>query len=373
MSLNKFWTRYFFFFVLPLLFIPCSQASTVTVVPSEAQSQIQASINNSHVGDTISFQAGTFSVNKLRLQPGRTYVGATHGQTVIHGSGGYSLFVFYGSGLTLQYFTFDGGGLYLGKGSANVKIEYNVFQNIPFGPNAQTEFGNWTTTVGVFIDTSATNLDISHNSFHNLHAQILNQFVDHNLGVTAIFGYGLSNATITYNTFDTLNEGIHLFSGPGGSNVHINNNTFTNFHRMAVEIQTNTHTLEVGYNTVTHPLYPFWLTFGLSVPFTGVNGNVHNNLVDDQIPKACSSTCWIGIAIEAAGTDSIIANNTIQGYWSNGVAIGTSHNLQVVNNSICGPNMNKPGAGYVDNEKGTTSSGEVISNNYVSTALVCAK
>ena len=37
-----------------------AQASTITVVPSEVQSQIQASINNSHVGDTISFQAGTY-------------------------------------------------------------------------------------------------------------------------------------------------------------------------------------------------------------------------------------------------------------------------------------------------------------------------
>ena len=35
-----------------------AQASTITVVPSEVQSQIQASINNSHVGDTIAFQAG---------------------------------------------------------------------------------------------------------------------------------------------------------------------------------------------------------------------------------------------------------------------------------------------------------------------------
>lgn len=38
------------------------QASTVTVVPSEVQTQIQASINNSQVGDTISFQAGTYNL-----------------------------------------------------------------------------------------------------------------------------------------------------------------------------------------------------------------------------------------------------------------------------------------------------------------------
>jgi hypothetical protein len=40
------------------------------VVPSEAQAQIQASINNSHSGDTIYFQAGTYNLNNLTLQPG---------------------------------------------------------------------------------------------------------------------------------------------------------------------------------------------------------------------------------------------------------------------------------------------------------------
>src|SRR5271168_2173268 len=56
------------------LFVSCTQgslASTITVVPSEAQTQIQASINNSHSGDTISFQAGTYNLNNLTLQPGR--------------------------------------------------------------------------------------------------------------------------------------------------------------------------------------------------------------------------------------------------------------------------------------------------------------
>jgi hypothetical protein len=45
-------------------------ASTVTVMPSEVQTRIQASINNSHVGDVISFQASTYNLSQLRLQPG---------------------------------------------------------------------------------------------------------------------------------------------------------------------------------------------------------------------------------------------------------------------------------------------------------------
>src|SRR6201999_1875533 len=102
-----------------------AQASTITVAPSEAQSQIQDSINNSQTGDTIAFQAGTYNLSQLSLQPGRSYMGATNGQTIVHGSGGYALMVFYGSGLTVQHFIFDGGGLYLGGVVSTVNVENN--------------------------------------------------------------------------------------------------------------------------------------------------------------------------------------------------------------------------------------------------------
>src|SRR5258708_36963348 len=93
-------------FALAIAVTHSAQASTITVVPSEVQSQIQASINNSHVGDTISFQAGTYNLSHLRLQPGRSYIGATNGQTVVHGTGGYDLMDFYGSGFTGQHIIF---------------------------------------------------------------------------------------------------------------------------------------------------------------------------------------------------------------------------------------------------------------------------
>src|SRR5271156_605654 len=163
-----------------------AQASTITVVPSEVQSQIQASINNSHAGDTISFQAGTYNLSNLRLQPGRSYIGATNGQTIVHGGGGYSLMVFYGSGLTVQHIIFDGGGLYLGGAVSGAMVEYNTFRNISFGPNSSTEFGNWPSTVGVFIDYSVANSDISYNTFQNLNPQIVNVDSDQGLGVSGI-------------------------------------------------------------------------------------------------------------------------------------------------------------------------------------------
>jgi hypothetical protein len=356
--------------VVLFTFTDRAQASTITVVPSEAKAQIQASINNSHVGDTIYFQAGTYTLCGLRLAAGRTYVGATNGETVIHWPGGCSLMVFYGSGLTVQHITFDGGGLYLGGAISKVNVEYNTFQNITFGPNAQTEWGNWTTTIGVFMDTSATNTDISHNSFRNLAQQVLSQYVDRSLGVTGILGYNISNTTMNYNTFDTVNEGIHFFAG---ENVQINHNTITNFHRIGMEIQDNTHNLELGFNSISQPVTPFWATFGISTAITGGNANVHDNFIDDQVEKTCGSGCWIGYGIEAWGNSTVVTNNTIQGHWGNGVAIGPSTNLKVLTNAICGPEMSESGNGFVVNEDNTRWVGEAITNDKTSALVQCPK
>jgi Right handed beta helix region len=344
-----------------------AQASTITVVPSEVQSQIQASINNSHTGDTIAFQAGTYNLSQLRLQPGRSYIGATNGQTIVHGSGGYALMVFYGSGLTVQHIIFDGGGLYLGGVVSGAMVEYNTFRNIPFGPSGNTEFGNWTSTVGVFIDYSVSNSDISHNTFQNLSSQVLYQYTDESLGVSGIFGYGFSNTTINNNAFDTVNEGIKIFfDHADGKNVLINNNTFTNVHRMAIELQGgSTNGLEVAYNNVSKPLTPWRESFGISAAMVGVNATVHDNIVDDQLP-CLGSGCWVGIALEAWGTSTQVFNNTLRGYWGWGVAVGTSTNVKVQNNVICGPNMR-----FVIDEPHPVS-GEVFSNNMTSTALYCS-
>lgn len=345
-----------------------AEASTITVVPSEVQSQIQASINNSHVGDTIAFQSGTYNLSHLRLQPGRSYIGATNGQTVVHGTGGYALMDFYGSGLTVQHIIFDGGGLHLGGAVSGAMVEYNTFRNISFGPNGSSEFANWTTTIGVFIDYSVSNSDISHNTFQNLSSQILYEYTDESLGVSGIFGYGFSNTTLNYNTFDTVNEGIKIFfDHADGKNVHINNNTFTNVHRMAIELQSgSTDGLEVAYNNVSKPLTPWRNSFGISAAMVGSNAIVHDNIVDDQL-NCVGSGCWVGIALEAWGNSTQVYNNTLRGYWGWGVAVGASTNVRVHDNVICGPDMR-----FVIDEPHPVS-GEVFSNNRTSTALYCSR
>ncbi len=372
MIVKNTWATFALFFALFLALTQHSQASTITIAPSEVQSQIQASINNSHVGDTISFQAGTYNLSHLRLQAGRIYLGATNGQTIIHGTGGYALIDFYGTGLTIQHFIFDGGGLHLGGAVSGAMVEYNTFRNISFGANGQTEWPNWTATVGIFIDTSASNSDLSHNIFQNLSSQILYQSSDKNLGVSGIFGYGFSNTTMNNNTFDTVNEGIKIFFDyADGKNVHINNNTFTNVHRMAIEMQHwSSAGLEVAYNNISKPLAPWKLTFGISAALGGTNTTIHDNIVDDQLPSVCGAGCWVGIGIEAWGNATKVMNNTVRGYWEAGIAVGASTNLLVENNVICGPDM---GGIFVSNENPYAHPGEVFANNKTSTATYCSK
>jgi parallel beta-helix repeat protein len=372
MSVKKPGATFALLFALSAAITRCVQASTITVAPSEIQSQIQASINNSQVGDTISFQEGTYNFSHLRLLPGRRYVGSTNRQTVIHGNGGHSLMDFYGTGLTVQRLTFDGGGLYLGGPVSDVKVQYNTFRNIPYGVNGQTEFSNWTSTVGVFIDTSASNSDISYNTFQSLSSQILYQSSDQNLGVSGIFAYGFSNTTITNNTFDTVNEGIKVFfDHADGKNVHVNNNTFTNVHRMAIEMQDGSASgLEVAYNIISKPLAPWKATFGISAAVNGSsNTTIHDNIIDDQLPSVCGPGCWVGIGLEVAGNSTTVINNTVRGYWAAGIAVGRSTNMLVEDNVICGPDM---GNSYISNET-STHTGEVFLNNITSTATYCSK
>ena len=357
------------------LFVSCTQgslASTITVVPSEAQTQIQASINNSHSGDTISFQAGTYNLNNLTLQPGRSYIGSTQGQSILHGTGGYPVMAFSGNGLTVQHLIFDGGGIHFWQAVSGVNVEYNTFRNISYGPNGQTEWPNWPSTVALFIDTSASNSDFSYNTFQNLNSQILYTSSDQNLGVSGIFGYGFSNTTINNNTFNTVNEGIKIFfNNTNGANVHINNNTFTQVHRMAIEMQNSqVSSLEVAYNNISKPLSPWMLTFGISAAIGGGSGlTIHNNFVDDQLPAVCSG-CWVGIGIEAWGNNTQVLNNTVRGYWATGVAVGLSTNVLVEKNAICGPEMAINNM-YISNENPYSHVGEVFQSNTTSTATTC--
>jgi hypothetical protein len=353
--------------------ISVSSKYAVQVDPSMSMSQIQSAINSSQPGDTIAFAAGTYNLTypALRLQAGRTYLGSTAGATILSGTGGYDLMTFYGDGLTVQNFTFNGGGLYLGGPVTGVNVENNLFENIG------APYTNWTTEIAVFIDTSAANSDISHNAFKNLGGPLLTEFVDESFS-SGIFGYGLSNVTIENNSFDTFNEGIHIFyNNLDGKNVHINSNTFVHGHRIAIEQQnSNAGGLEVASNTVSEPLNAWALTFGLSIAATSQSGtgiSVHDNLVNGDTPVGAGCTgsgCYYPYGIEAWGTGTQIYNNTIEGLWNHGVAIGDASGLSVTGNTICGPNMAANNT-FVDFEYGSEPN-TTISGNTTSSSMTCA-
>ncbi len=359
-----------------------TSGAVVQINPSMSQSEIQSEINSSQPGDTIAFAAGTYNLAVmpnnpndagLNLLPNRTYLGSKTGATILSGSGGYMLAVFYGSGLTVQNIVFNGGGLYLGGAVTNVNVEYNVFENIP-APN-----GNWTTEIGVFMDTNASNSDISYNKFENIGSSVLSQYVDE-VYSTGIFGYGLSNTTITYNTFDTFNEGIHIFyNSLDGINVQIDHNQFTNGHRIAIEQQNSlAGGLEVAYNSVSQPLNPWALTFGLSIAAssqTSTGISVHDNTLNGNVAVSTScpgypgAGCYLPYGIEAWGNGTHVYNNTVEGLWTNGVAIGAASNLSVTNNLICGPNMAQSNT-FVDFEYGSEP-GTLIQSNTTSANMTC--
>ena len=352
--------------------ITVTSGYVVQIDPSMNQKEIQSKITGSQTGDTIAFAAGTYNLTSpaLSLPAGRTYFGSTSGATVLSGTGGYALMIFYGNGLTLQNFVFNGGGLYLGGAVTNVHLEYNTFENI------NAPYSNWTSEIAIIIDTSAANSDISYNKFNNIGANLLDQFVDEVFS-SGIFGYGLSNTTIQYNTFDTFNEGIHIFyDSLDGKNVHINNNTFVRGHRIAIEQQDgNAGGLEVAYNKLSEPLNAWALTYGLSIAATSNSGTgiiVHDNLINADTPVGVDcrgSGCYYPYGIEAWGTGTHVYSNTIEGLWGHGVAIGAASNLSVTSNYICGPNMAQNNT-FVDFEYGSEP-GTVIQSNTTSANMSC--
>lgn len=120
---------------------------------------------------------------------------------------------------------------------------------------------------------------------------------------------------------------------------HFNNNTFTGIHRIAIELlgtSTNPSGLEVAYNNYSNALNPWAYTFGLSLT-DGQNMIVHDNVLNGNN----NQPGYVPYAVEIAGHNSSAYNNTLEGYWGWGFAIGASavNGISIQNNTICGPAM----------------------------------
>jgi hypothetical protein len=322
--------------------IQVASGHVIQIDPSMSESVIQNSINGGHAGDTVSFAAGTYNLPSngsnpngaaLNLVAGLTYTGPSGSPAHLVGTGSYPLMYFAGTTVTIEYFTFDNGSIFLEDRVTSATIDYNTFENIDCGTNAAQ-------TVAIFVAGGLNNSDISYNTFQNI-GQTCNAEYQDVQGAGGIQMYGFHNLTITHNNFATIYEGIAIvisnsveFDGAGG---HINYNTFTGVHRIAIEMlgtSTNPSGLEVAYTNYSNALLPWAYTFGLSLT-AGQNMIVHDNVMNGNN----NQPGYVPYAVEIGGVNSSAYNNVLEGYWGWGFAIGTNSSINISNNHICGPSM----------------------------------
>jgi len=368
--------------------VPATAGNVIQIDPSMSQSQIQSKIDESQTGDTIAFAAGTYNLASngsnpngaaLNLGAGRTYTGPSS-ESLAHfvGTGGYPLMYFAGTTITIKYFLFDNGLLFLENGVTSATVDNNTFENIDCGVNASQ-------TSAIFVAGGLNNSDISYNTFQNIGQTCNSQYQD-SQGAGGVTLYAFHNLTITHNVFNTVYEGIDVpDSGGGGydgAGGHFNYNTFTGIHRIAIELlgtSTNPSGLEVAFNNYSNALNPWAYTFGLSLT-DGQNMIVHDNVLNGNN----NQPGYVPYAVEIAGHNSSAYNNTLEGYWGWGFAIGASavDGISIHDNTICGPAMSAASAsgsnpvpgnanGFISWE--TNAGTGTFTGNMTSSALTCSR
>ena len=333
---------------------------------------INRAIGKSAPGDTVFFPAGTYRIadpKGIALQPDRTYKGDPARDSVLLGPGGYSLAnaPWDGAvGITVTRLVFDGGGLRFDGSripAEGVSVTECTFRNIVGGGD------NWTTHIGIFLPNGAEHSHFDRNTFRNIFTNGRYGFDDSD--ATAVFAGGLAHSTVDDNTFDYLNEGVHvMFDHTGGADVEVARNRFTRVHRITMEFQhDHVDGLTVRDNSVTDPLNPYWLTYGMSVMSNpgeaGRSTVVENNTVVANMPLDLSVKKWnyYPYGIEVAGTNAIVAHNRVIGLWGTGIGVGPARNIHLQNNLVCGKvtSYGKSIDQYLGPQPGTVLAGNTIS------------
>lgn len=261
-------------------------------VPNDGQDDtaaINAAINASRAGDTIHFGEGTFDISsELVIRSNRTYKGwdATikrHGTGFAMGTDGFNY------NITIDSLTLDGGGFTLNgeKTGEAILIRDSRFQNISGG----FPYGN-----AILVGPGLVKSKITRNEFVNI------------LGETGIYGFNVfDKVEMSNNYFEDVFEGIHLYYNRGGSDLKVINNSGIRFRRMGIELQglDARNTLVEG-NRFTDWVDPYHGSFGLSIMNYGSGTVIRNNFVEGPHEAP--------VGIEVGGTDSLVENNTINGF-----------------------------------------------------------
>lgn len=369
-----------------LLFSLPAWATTYTVNSGQSEATIQGVINGATSGDTVSFTAGTYSLASnggnpnnaaFNLKAGITYTGPASGSpAILAGTGLYPMMYFGSTTVSILHFTFNNGFIFFDDHTTGATVDNNVFTNMPVCNTTASQ------TSAIYIAGGINNSDISFNTFSHI-GDNCNNIPNDSQGAGGIVFFAFHNLTITNNVFDNVREGIDVPISTGGSydcaGGVFTNNTFTNIVRIGIELlgsSTKPSGLSVAFNTFSLPLNPYFASFGYSLT-AGQNMIFHDNGSNSN--SVSGATGPYGVEIAGNGTQAY--NNTVEGKWALGFAIGnTGGPISITNNNICGPNMNaNPSSGStpsVGNSNGFiswegSSQGGTFTGNTTSSSLTC--
>jgi len=294
-----------------------ARAATITVSPTD---DVQARLDASNAGDTVSFSAGTYHVANRMLLPGnRIYQG--NGNATITGPDPTVASWDFDTVTGAEVTGFSFAGTFLQLHDCQVNIHGNTFSNT----------GRW----GVYGD-GMHDSHIDDNSFTGT--------TD-----TSVMLYPGNNNTVNGNTFDHINEAIHVI---GGSYNDFSKNTINYCARNGIELQggggmTN---LTVKNNWIGNwnpagNLQPDGTASHMAISCaTGSNPNggavtnqgqnntiSHNTLLLNGAPgqSAPQSTNWSLTGIELMGQQNIDVMGNYCSGAGNFIMNGTSNNSAV--------------------------------------------
>ena len=271
-------------------------------------STIQSTIASAPSCALINFAAGTYNLTgPIKLKCGITYTGpiASPATAILNGSGagitqGNGLFTLWSNPdlsnpctqpTAIEYLNFSSTttGIYVQTSYTNLTIAYNQFTNIP-GSQSQTAamvFASGTTTSNTA--SMLTNTTISYNQMGDSNSCVspTNVMADTDSPEDyegacngMVFFTSINGLTITYNNFNHLAEGVHIncpnyghqqypCEPPGGaisSNITAEYNDFNNIHRITWEEQAQQASgIVFQYNSEHDWFNPYFGAYGLSM------------------------------------------------------------------------------------------------------------
>lgn len=300
---------------------------------ADASTALQAQIDAAGAGTIFEFPASALVLpTPVELKSGHIYRGTPGGSLLrANAKAGPILIIEDQSAIAVTGLTFVGGGLHIIGDVRDIKITGNTFRNI-IDPAA--DYGDET---GIHIGGPFSGGTIKHNTFERIGHQSATKNPQH---VAALLGFHLDQTEIANNSFRDVYQGMNIvFKGAPhlGQNLYVHNNRIENAVRMGIEIQgEGTTGTRVADNFVTLSKRGDE-DIAISIVLTGDTGTLISGNTAIRTNPTGTTKC-AGMGIEAAGIDTLVTANRIEGNWcaSVGVEASTTQFTRVNANSICG-------------------------------------